>query len=157
MLPKFHLIFGLILSIIIFLIFPEIGYLGLIIILMSSVLIDVDHYLFYAFTKKDLSLKNAHSWFIEKNKEAMKLSRKERLKINQIPCIFHGIETIIVIILLSFISKIFFYILIGLLFHQLLDFIWILSHNFSLKHLSFQTYNILNYKIQKSSNDKKKK
>ena len=66
------------------------------------------------------------------------------------PCIFHGIETIILLALFSIISPIFLYILIGFIFHQFLDLIHIEFYGFSLNHIGSQTYNILNYKKQKN-------
>jgi len=147
MLPKYHFTYGLIFSAFLLYIFPEIGILGFVTIWAASFLIDVDHYLFYIATKKDFSLKNAHTWFIKENEKMFKLSYWERLKhIEIVPCIFHGIEAIIILALLSFIHQIFLYILIGFLFHGFLDFIWIIYNGFTLKHMGSQTYNVLKYK-----------
>ncbi len=147
MLPKYHFLYGFLFSLFLFYSFPEINFIEASIIFLASVLIDVDHYIFYIFTKKDLSLKNAYNWFVKKNKKFMKLSYKERLKIvKPIPCIFHGIELTIILIFLSFISNIFIFILLGILFHQFLDFINAIYYGFPLQHIGSQTYNIINYK-----------
>ena len=147
MLPKTHTFFGFIFSFTIFLIFPEIGYFGFLIIWTSSIFIDVDHYLFYAITKKDWSLRNAYKYFIKMNSLHNKLSRKERRKLPyNVFCIFHGIEAILFLILLSLFHKIFLYILIGFIFHEFLDFIYLIYHGYKLNHVGSQTYNILNYK-----------
>jgi hypothetical protein len=147
MLPKYHALFGFIFASILLFIFPKIGILGFVTIWLASFLIDVDHYLFYAITKKDWSLKNAHKWFVDENKKFMKLSYWDRLKNTaQIPCILHGIEAIIILLVLSLLSNTFLYIAIGFIFHQSLDFIFLIYYGFTLKHLGSQTYNILKYK-----------
>jgi hypothetical protein len=145
MLPKTHIFFGLIFSIFIFILFPEIEITGFLLIWLSSFLIDVDHYLFYIFTKNDFSLKNAHCWFIKKSEKAKKLSKSEKKKLITIPCIFHGLELIFILIILSFFHKYFFFILIGILFHELLDVILIINEGFKLDHIFCQTKNIINY------------
>jgi len=149
MLPKYHLLFALIFALILFYLFPQITWLGFAIILFSSFLIDVDHYLFYVWKEKDISLKNAFKWFHFRLIEIRLLPRHQRKKKakqrKEIPCIFHGIEAIIILILLSFFSKIFLYILIGFIFHQLLDFIYIVWGGFPLAHIGSQIYNIINY------------
>ncbi len=151
MLPKTHVILGLVFSLIILAIFPEIGIFGFIIIWFSSIFIDVDHYLYYAYTRNSWSLKEAYDWFIKKSNAFLEMSYEDRIKNAKfIPCIFHGIEMIIILSILSFVSSIFLYILIGFIFHQLLDFIHIEYHGFSLNHIGSQTYNILNYKKQKN-------
>ena len=146
MFPKVHLIAGFIFSIIVFLFFPQISWIGFILIFLSSFLVDIDHYLFYFWLKKDYSLKNAFKWFVEKTKQAFSLPKNQRKKLGEVPCIFHGLETTLVLIFLSFISKIFLYILIGALFHYLLDFLYLVQNGFSLRgHLGSQIFNIVKY------------
>lgn len=150
MLPKTHIILGFIFSIIIFLVFPEIEILGFLIIWASSVLIDVDHYLFYVWLKKDWSLRNAYKWFIEKSKKAQKLPKSERKKILHIPCLLHGIEAILILVILSLlVSRIFLYILIGFLIHEFLDFIHLASGGWGLRHIASQTWNLVEFRKRK--------
>jgi hypothetical protein len=124
MYPSQHFIFGLIFSAILFFIFPKIGFLESSIILASTVLIDVDHYLYYVYKKKDFSLTRARKWFF-KNRD---------IYLGQIPafqkeniyggiCFLHGIEFILLLAILSFFVNIFIFILIGFFFHQILDLI----------------------------------
>jgi len=149
MLPSKHIILGFIFSLIIFYLFPEIGLLGVSLIFLSSFLIDIDHYFYYAYTKKDFNPINARNWFMKKHREFIKLPHEERRKrAKNIPCIFHGIEMIMFLILLSFISPLFIYILMGFIFHESLDLINILYFGFSLDHIGSQTYNIINHKIE---------
>ena len=147
MLPKTHAFFGFLFSITFFLIFSEIGYFGFLIIWVASIFIDVDHYLFYIITKKDVSLRNAYRYFIKMNNLHNNLSRKEKRKLPyNVFCIFHGIETILVLVLLSLFHRIFLYILIGFIFHEFLDLVYLLYHGYRLNHVGSQTYNILNYR-----------
>ena len=64
MLPKQHLFYGAIFALALFLIFPEIGLIGGLLIFFSTVLIDFDHYIYYVIKKKDLSLKNAYNSYL---------------------------------------------------------------------------------------------
>ena len=109
MLPKTHIILGAIFSAIILLIF-QITIIESILIFLASFLIDVDHYLFYVFREKNYSLKKAYTWHgaMEKNHRP-------------IMHIFHSIEFLILLGILSFFWKDFLFILIGILFHSALD------------------------------------
>ena len=85
-----------------------------------------------------------------------KMSREKRKKLTKaVPCIFHGIEAVVILLILSFFSDIFFFILIGFLFHEILDLISILYWGYDLNHIFSQTYNILNYKREKEDYGKK--
>ncbi|MBS3091813.1 hypothetical protein J4466_00180 [Candidatus Pacearchaeota archaeon] len=147
MLPKIHILLGIIFSLSFWYLFPQIGFLGFAIIFASSVLIDVDHYLFYAYTRKDWNYFHAKKWFMDKTMEFRKMPKGKRKKLARaIPCIFHGIEAIIILLFLSLFSNIFFFILIGFLFHEFLDLIGIIYWGYDLNHILSQTRNILRYK-----------
>lgn len=149
MLPSKHIVFGFLFSLLILIIFPSIDFFAFLIIFLSSFLIDVDHYLYHIFAKRNFSLKKARGWFMEKHFESLKLSKKDKLKLRPAPCIFHGIEAIILLAILSFIHDFFTYVLIGFVFHQLLDFIDMVRFGFPFHHIGSQTYNIINHKIEK--------
>ena len=68
MLPKKHIILGLIFSLTLIFLFPAIGWKGFGVIFLSSVFIDIDHYLYFIFKKKDINLMNSYNWFIKKRK-----------------------------------------------------------------------------------------
>lgn len=146
MLPKTHLILGLVFSLIILKLFPPIGFLGFFTIWLASFLIDIDHYAFYSFYKKDFNPKHASKWFYEKNKYYLSLPRKERKKAITAPCLFHGIEIIIVLLILAYFFNLFLFILLGFLFHEILDLINITRYGFNYNHILSQTYNILNFR-----------
>ena len=125
MLPTKHFIFGLIFAGFLYFIFPKIGLVGFLIIIFSTFLIDVDHYLYYVYRKKDFSLRNAYKWFIKQKKKFLALPRKQRNKFQTGFCFLHGIEILIILFLLGiFISKYFYFILIGFAFHLVLDIIY---------------------------------
>ncbi|MBA7700024.1 hypothetical protein ES703_108730 [subsurface metagenome] len=125
MLPMHHLFSGIIFSLILLFLFPQIGLIGFLIIMLSTVLIDVDHYLYYVYKKKDWSLKHAYNWFIKNKKKFLSLSRKQRNKFYTGFFFLHGIEILLILFLLGkFLSIYFYYILIGVSFHLFLDIIY---------------------------------
>ena len=125
MLPIKHLIFGTIFSTIFLLIFPQIGFLGFFIIILSTVLIDLDHYLYYVYKKKDWNIKNAYNWVLETGKKFYSLSKIERDKFYMGIYLLHGVEILCILFTLGiFISKYFLFIFIGFSFHLFLDVIY---------------------------------
>ncbi len=124
MLPFRHLIFVLFFSFVLFLLFPSIGFFGFLLIILSSILIDVDHYVYHIYKKRDFSLTRAYNWYINNRRKTRHLPRKEKKKIYFGFCFFHGIEIIGIIYLLHiYISQIFLFVLIGFSLHLVLDMI----------------------------------
>ena len=121
MYPSQHLFFGAIFSLILFLFFPQVGVIEFSIILLSTVLIDVDHYLYYVFKKKNMSLKKAYKWFMETEEKFLAFSKEERNEIYTSFCYLHGIEILILLFFAIYISEYFLYAFIGIAFHFLLD------------------------------------
>jgi hypothetical protein len=120
MLPKYHLILGIFfVTILHFLFHINFFYLG--IILLSSVLIDIDHFFYFFLLKKDWNPFHAYKWYMERWKKSKRLS-KEQLKKTYIGFyMFHGIEILAVLYLLGIYFPIFFFIFIGFAFHFLVD------------------------------------
>lgn len=106
-----HIIVGIIVS---FLLYPIYG-LNVLIILISNILIDVDHYLWYIFRIKKYNLINAFNFYKD---------RKLRKKYGRILHIFHTSEILAILIILSFYNKFFFLILMGVVIHLILDVIY---------------------------------
>jgi prepilin signal peptidase PulO-like enzyme (type II secretory pathway) len=122
--PIKHLILGIVLATILFIIFPEISLVPAVIIVASTVLIDIDHYLYYVYKKDDKSLIRAYKWYTRSIKKTRKLPRKQKKEISFGFHFLHGIETILLLYVLYFyFSPIFLYILIGVFFHWGLDLI----------------------------------
>jgi hypothetical protein len=122
MLPKYHIILGVLFITVLYFIFPQISLFYLAIVLLSSVLIDSDHYLYYILEKKDFSLIKALKWYEEKRKKSQLLSKKERAKQYSGFYLFHGIELVIILALLGrFIFPLLTYVAAGFLFHFAID------------------------------------
>jgi len=124
MLPKYHILIGAIVSFILWFISPNFFTpVNSLIIFLSSVFIDVDHYLYYVYKKKDWSLKRAYRWFVDGRKIWFNLSKKERKNYKIAIMIFHGVELWIFLLMMIKIHIIFFFIFIGVVTHMALDFI----------------------------------
>ena len=124
MLPKSHIILGAISTLALrLLLFAKINFFYAIIIFLSTFLIDFDHYLYYAAKKKDLSLKRAYAWFVKHRDQIRSLKPSEREKYKRGIFIFHGIECIALLALLTYIHPLFAFVLIGVIIHMLFDFI----------------------------------
>jgi membrane-bound metal-dependent hydrolase YbcI (DUF457 family) len=129
MFPKEHIIFGAIFSAILFFLFPQITLIGAIIVFLSSVLIDVDHYLYYVYKKRDWNLTRAFEWYSDKRHLFDKLSKKQKENIYMGVCFLHGIEALVVLASLYFallrlswpFANWALFIIIGFVFHQFLD------------------------------------
>lgn len=122
MLPKYHILFGFLFVILLYLLFPQLNFLALSIIFFSSFLIDVDHMFYYSIKKKNLNPLKAYLWFVNNVKRTLSLPMNERKKIYSGFYIFHGVEWIIILFLLGvFIHPFFTYIGIGFVFHMLVD------------------------------------
>jgi len=141
MLPKIHILVGAITTIIIFILFPSISLLGLLLLFLSSFLIDFDHYLYYAIIKKDISLSRAYKWFMNKRSIANKMKPIQLAQYKKEIFLFHGIEFWIVLLLLILVNKIFLFILLGIIIHMTLDFIELYSRNYPLYQKTSQLYN----------------
>ena len=138
MLPKNHIIINLIIALIL-LVFINPFYV--LIFFLSSILIDMDHYLYYIFTKKRFSLKSAYNWYIIERQKFHDLSKKEKKKHRYFIFIFHGIETLIILFLLSLYTPILFFIALGFSIHLIEDSIIALKFKY-LKRKLFLSYAI---------------
>ncbi len=124
MLPKYHILLGFLFSLILYLIFPFIGLIGFLLIFASSVLIDIDHYLYYIFAKKNFSLGNAYKYFFEKRKKYISSVKSIRNRLNPAMYFLHGIEVLLILFIIGiFVNKISLFIFIGFIFHLFLDII----------------------------------
>jgi len=128
MLPSRHIFFGSIIAILL-LVISKVGLIEASIFLASTVLIDVDHYLYYAFVKKNWSLPKAYRWFIVDREKWLKLSREERNKHKGIFLFLHGLEVFAIVFLLGlFVHPYFIFVFIGFVFHLSLDIIEMRIH-----------------------------
>jgi len=126
MLPRWHIFFGAIFATTIWVFAPETNFNYLILVFLSSFLIDFDHYLIALTNTKKISLKKALKYF-----ECLGEQEKTEKKINQRKkghfYIFHTLEFHILILILTTIKIEFFYIFLGMIFHSLLDVVWMIK------------------------------
>ncbi len=123
MLPHTHFVYGIVLSLILVIIMPQIGFIGVSLIVLSGVLIDFDHYLYYIFKKKNFSLISAYNFFKTNREKFLFLPIEKRAQYHGGWCVFHGFEALIIALILTFLfSEYFGFVFIGMAFHLLLDY-----------------------------------
>jgi hypothetical protein len=107
-------------------------------IFIASILIDLDHYLDFAIKNQNLSLSKMFKYHEElfefiKNNPYFGIS------------LFHTVEFMALLIILSIFNPFFSYILFGTIFHLLLDSIYLYHH----KCLSKRAFSIVQYILRK--------
>jgi len=132
-----HVIYGTGFAFSIWLIFPQIGTLGFVVTLLSTFLIDVDHYFYYIFYKRDLNPINACVWFDKKVKDYLATPVSERPAKEQGVFIFHSLEFLSVIFILGFFVPYVHFVLIGFVFHVILDMCFEIYHKVNFKRKLF--------------------
>lgn len=131
MLPKQHILLGFIFALISW---PLFGIMNSLIIFFSSFLIDVDHLFNYFIRKRDLSIKRAYHY-----------CRAESF-LHEIH-IFHTAEFWTVLFLFSYSSDFFLFCLIGVLYHNILDFLeMVLKRWYNVRVYSLLLWLILRFK-----------
>jgi hypothetical protein len=128
MLPKNHFLLGLIFSIILYY-YANLTFFQVILVFLSAFFIDIDHYIWFIFYKKDFNLKNAYSFLKDQGFHKPTLM------------IFHTVEFILLIGLLSFLNEFFIYIFIGIIFHSIVDIIYLIY----LRELPCREFSIIRY------------
>jgi len=103
-------------SIIALLLYPVFNW-KVLLVLVGGVLIDADHYLYTIIKFKNLSIADSYNFHRDNT------IQKKFKKIKDILLIFHTIEFLIIMTILSFYSDIFLIITLGIILHYLLDFI----------------------------------
>ena len=128
MLPKFHALYGAVFSLFLHIfVFPNYGVSAAVTVFLSTVFIDVDHYLFYVYKKSDLSLAKAYYFFVKGGTYRL--------------MIFHTVEFLLLLYLLSFYSTYFLFVIFGFLFHWALDIYDMYNHN----TLHKRTYSLIHH------------
>jgi len=121
MLPLAHVAYGSFFSILIYILFPQIGALGIFFIFAASVLIDIDHYFASLIAGNGFSLKKAYHWFLGQDQDIESHVQKWFIP-------FHSIEFFFIMFLVWLFSNgifadIVLYTFIGCLIHMILDLI----------------------------------
>ena len=124
MLPRGHIIAGAIFTLIFWIIFPNInpGYIGL--LFLSSIFIDIDHYLNAVYKTGKLGIFHSFEYYKIHEKiadEEHKKGIRERSDFQ----FLHTAEVHLIILLLGlFLWRGFLYIFIGMFFHSLCDIVF---------------------------------
>ena len=118
MLPKWHILINIIVAGFLLFFFKP-SYVA--IFFLASILIDIDHYLYYIYEKGNWSLKKAYNWHKVSRKRFHNLSREEKKRHSYFILIFHGMEILFILLILSKFSIIFFFIFLGFLAHLIED------------------------------------
>lgn len=130
MFPRYHILLGAIFTLIFFLVFQNTKIIYLLLIFFSSFLIDFDHYFNATVKKRKISLFNAFEYYrIQGVKERKEIASGIRRKSPDFQ-FFHPIEFHLIVLALSLLWIGFFYIFIGMLFHSLIDIVWLYKEGF---------------------------
>ena len=130
MLPRWHVVLGAIFSFLFWIVFPKTSLIYLVLIFLSSFLIDFDHYVNAVMRNKSLSLPRALDYYAKISKQ-IEAEHERGIRRKEYDFqFFHTIEFHIVVALLGFGWPGFWYILIGMVFHSLLDVIYLLYKDY---------------------------
>ena len=132
MLPKWHVLLGFLFAYILYW-FTSITIFQASLIFLAAVFIDIDHYGWCAIKKKDWNLKIIYNYL------------KKYREIKKPLMLFHTLEFHILIALLGLIWSLFYYLLIGMIFHSITDFVDLIYT----KRLSVREFWLTNALIKK--------
>ncbi|MEK6892757.1 MAG: hypothetical protein AABX07_01000 [Nanoarchaeota archaeon] len=135
MLPKWHIFYGALFTLFLWIIAPTIKIIDLALIFLASFLIDIDHYLCAVFDTKKMSLKNALNYYEEIKIRTTEERRKGIRKKGNFH-LFHTIEFHVLIAMLGIFWLPFLYVFIGMVFHSLLDLFYMSKRDY-LYHREF--------------------
>ena len=120
--PKWHLLYSFT-FVYLLVYFFNFSLLGASLVFLSAIFIDLDHVLIYFIKTKNLNPKKFWSWSVKKGESIRKLSLSERANLKYSQFILHGIEFVLLLVIFSILNKLFIFILVGILFHLVLDLI----------------------------------
>lgn len=129
MLPRWHVIFGLVFCIVFKIIAPETTYVSLFLIWFASVFIDFDHYLIAAFKHGKISPFDAINHGYESRQNILNQKSDFGMCEKSDFHFFHTIESHILVGIIALFFFPFFFIFIGMVFHSLLDLIWLVKND----------------------------
>lgn len=124
--PQSHLIYGLFFSACVYFIYPTIGILGFSLIWLSSIFIDLDHAVRFTIKTGSINPIKFLEWSYGEHKRWKNLKNKNQYKLPFFAC--HGIEFIAMLAILTIFTSWAKYVLIGALFHLILDYMHLIKH-----------------------------
>jgi len=125
MMPRGHVLLGIVFVVVVSLLFPSVGWLYLLLIFLASVLIDFDHYAALGWNKGIWGLKEnvRYHKIVLLRKELVE--KKKGIFRKGYFHLFHTFEFHVLVWLLGYLWVGFFYVFEGMLFHSLCDFVWL--------------------------------
>src|SRR3989344_858649 len=129
MLPRWHVLWGIVFCFIFKIISPDTTYISIFLIWFASIFIDFDHYLFAAFIHKKWNPLAAinHGYNSRENLLAQKaefgICEKGDFHL------FHTIESHLFVGIIALLFSPLFFIFIGMVLHSILDLIWMVRHD----------------------------
>lgn len=151
MLPRYHILSGIVFTFAICFLFPQTPIIFLALFLLSSFIMDFDHYIVAAMKNSHLSLFKAFHYHKVQGEINAQNHRKGIFKKGDFH-LLHTIEFHTFILVLGFAWPGFFYIFAGMLLHSLLDIIYIISVHGSLYSREFSLANWISKKIHEKIN-----
>jgi hypothetical protein len=128
MLPRWHIFWGAIFALIIWIFAPGISYFYLALVFFASFLIDFDHYVNAVHKTRKVSL--FHAFDYHKKLSAKEDSEKKKgIRKKGDFHLFHTIEFHVLVAALGFLWTPFFFIFLGMVFHSLLDLMSLLYYD----------------------------
>ena len=120
MLPRYHILLGILFILLIWFFVPEISlvYLGL--ILFGAIFIDFDHYMNALIKTRRISLLKAF-YYHKKLKKIEEKEKKKGIRRKGDFHIFHTIESHVFVAIVGLLWIGFFFVFIGMVFHSLID------------------------------------
>jgi len=124
---KVHVLASFIIAFLIFLITKNAIYFSL--VFLSGILMDADHVLYFVLKNRRFNLVENYRWCLGRLEDFKKGNFQKPC-----PFIFHSVEFLILIFILSIIYNPLFFLLIGFASHMILDIISFLYHsNFNIR------------------------
>ncbi len=129
MLPRWHIILGIIFCVVFKLISPETSYVSLFLIWFASVFIDFDHYLAAGFIHRKWNPLEAVEHGYERRDKILDQKSEFGMCEKGDFHVFHTIESHLIVGLIALFLWPFYFLFIGMIFHSLLDLIWMVRHD----------------------------
>ena len=120
MLPRYHILFGILFTLIIWFFARDLSLIYLALILFGAIFIDFDHYMNPVIKNKKISLAHAFDYH-KKIQKTEEIEHKKGIRSRGDFHIFHTIEAHILVAVLGFFWAGFFFVFIGMVFHSLID------------------------------------
>jgi hypothetical protein len=128
MIPRWHVLWGLIFTAVVWYFSPQLSIFYIVLLFLSTFLMDFDHYANSAIKTKNLSLFKSFKYH-DKLREIEDREKAKGIR-NRGPFHpFHTVEFHMLVALLGLLWIGFFYIFLGMIFHSLLDLFWLMNQD----------------------------